>query len=133
MTTYPIVLKAHSQPQGVSHRFTIEEGTTESDGFEHISIWLKNQDQWSISSTYTCQLCGTILDIPDGSLQAHLKKYQEEHAGKDALVRAAYTHIGPGSDAHLRTRIITDKTRIKSIKESVETQGNSNHSTDNNM
>jgi hypothetical protein len=134
MTTYPIVLKAQSQPQGVSHTFTIQEGNTESiDGFEHISIWLKNQDQWSTSATYTCQVCGAILDIPDGSLRAHLKKYQEEHAGKDAIVRAAYTHTGPGSDSHLRARIITDKTRIRSIKESVEMQENSNQNSDNNV
>ena len=77
MTTYPIVLKARSQSQGVSHSFTIQEGSTEGDGFEHISIWLKSQDQWSTSATYTCQVCGAILDIPDGSLRAHLKKYKK--------------------------------------------------------
>jgi hypothetical protein len=133
MTTYPIVLKAQSQPQGVSHTFTIQEGNTESiDGFELISTWLKDQDQWSTGPTYTCQICGAILDIPDGSLRAHLKKYQEEHAGKNAIVRAAYTHMGLSSHSHLLDRAITDKTRIRSIKESIELMENSKQSTDNN-
>lgn len=84
MTTYPIVLKAQFQPQGITHSFNIEEGSTESiDGFEHISTWLKSQ--WSKITSHRCSTCGAILEIPDGSLETHLKKYQGEHAGKDAI------------------------------------------------
>jgi hypothetical protein len=70
------------------------------------------ENQWSSDATYTCAYCGTILEMPDGSLKAHLKKYQEEHAGQDAIVRTLHAHNGPASTDHLnlRKRTNVDKT-----------------------
>jgi hypothetical protein len=112
MTKYPIVAKTQYQPQGVNHSFNIEEGSAEGNGFKYISAWLKSQR--SKRTTFTCQ-CGTILEIPDGSIEAHLKKYQEEHAGKDAIVRPAYIHEGPLPN--LPKQSTTDRTKIRVIEE----------------
>jgi hypothetical protein len=135
MTTYPIVLKAQFQPQGTTHSFNIEEGDTESiDGFEHISTWLKSQ--WSKITSHKCPTCGAILEIPDGSLEAHLKKYQGEHAGKDTIVRAIYIHKGPegpGSPPDIHIRPANDRTGIISIKEEVQMEENSNRNSDKNV
>jgi hypothetical protein len=92
VTKYPIAVKVQSEPPGVAHSFDIQEGSAEGGGFEYISTWLKSPR--SQRTTFTCP-CGTVLEIPDGSIEAHLKKYQEEHAGKDAIVRPAYIHEGP--------------------------------------
>jgi hypothetical protein len=43
MITYPIAVKVQSEPQGITHRFNIEEGAIEGNGFKHISMWLKSQ------------------------------------------------------------------------------------------
>ena len=128
MTTYPIVVEVKSQPQGVAHSFDIQEGSTEGDGFEYISTWLKSL--WSKQATFTCP-CGAILKIPGGSLEAHLRKYQEEHAGKDAIVRPAYIHEGPLTNLPKPSTI--DRTKIRSIKESLLIEGNSNQGSDNNV
>jgi len=93
MITYPLVLKDQPQQEGILHRFELVEGSTEGNGFEFISTWLKLPE--TKKTTDTCPLCGTVSELPDGSLEAHLKRYQAEHGGKDALVRIVYRHQGP--------------------------------------
>jgi len=127
MTTYPIAVKVQAEPQGVAHSFNIEEGNTEGEGFEYISMWLKSQE--AKETTFSCP-CGAIMEIPDGSLGAHLKNYREEHAGKDAIVRPVYIHEGPLPNPPKPSN--TDRTKIRSIREQVQMEENSKQSTDNN-
>lgn len=93
MLTYPIVLKDQPHQDDVLHRFELVVGNTEGDGFEPISIWLKLP--WSKVPTDVCTACGAVLEIPDGSIEAHLKKYQAEHGDEDVIVRIVYRHKGP--------------------------------------
>ena len=129
MTTYPINVKVQFEPQGTAHSFDIQEGSAEGDGtFEHISIWLKSQE--AKATIYKCT-CGAIMEIPDGSIAAHLKKYQEEHAGKDAIVRPAYIHEGPHSNLPKPSKI--DRSKVISIRQQLQMEENSNQSSDNNV
>ena len=117
MTTYPILLK--SQPDTVPHLLSVVEGTTEGDGFELISTWLKLPT--SKDATRKCLVCGATVEMPDGSLEAHLKNYQAEHGGSDAIVRIAYQHRGPRpADRLIRTVTDADRARMISIKEYVQ-------------
>lgn len=109
MTTYPIRLKA--QPDDVPHLLSIVEGDTEGDGFELISTWLKLP--WTKEATHKCPVCGAIVELPDGSVAAHLKNYQEEYGGKDAIVRVVHHHRGPAPDRP--RRIVTEEDRASMI------------------
>jgi hypothetical protein len=120
MITYPIVLKSRPEREGVLHRFQVEEGSTEGNGFELISTWLKLP--WSKNATDVCSFCQAVVEMPDGSLEAHLKKYQAEHGGKDAIVQIAHRHKGPGAILPPAKSGEMDKTRVKGIKEFVEAQ-----------
>ncbi len=115
MITYPIRLK--SSPDTVPHLLSVVEGETEGDGFELISTWLKLP--WAKDTTDACPLCGAICELPDGSLGAHLKRYQAEHGGKDAIVRVVYHHRGPAPDRPRRVVTDADRARMISIKEYV--------------
>ncbi|HZS77441.1 MAG TPA: hypothetical protein VFA41_12580 [Ktedonobacteraceae bacterium] len=117
MNTYPIVLKSHPQREDVIHRFEIEEGDTEGNGFEYISTWLKSR--WSKPATQKCVTCEAILELPDGSLASHLEKYQAEHGGKDAIVRIVYIHEGPGTYP-VKGRRVINPAQVRSIKESLK-------------
>lgn len=127
MITYPIVLKAHPQQADVLHRFELIEGNVEGDGFEPISIWLKLPV--AKAPTDVCMECGAILEIPDGSIEAHLKKYQAEHGGVDSIVRIAYRHKGPvPSTRPPGLTVVTDANRSKiiSLKDFAQMQESSN-------
>lgn len=116
MTTYPIRLK--SQPDDVPHLLSIVEGETEGDGFELISTWLKLP--WTKEVTRKCMVCGAIVELPDGSVAAHLKNYQAEHGGKDAIVRVIHHHRGPRPPtrpAGVTIATEADRARMISIKE----------------
>jgi hypothetical protein len=118
MIMYPIVLKSHPEREDVLHKFQVDEGSTEGNGFELISTWLKLPS--SKNATDVCSFCQAVVEIPDGSIEAHLKKYQEEHGGKDAIVRIAHRHKGPGAILPPAKSSEIDKTRVKSIREYVE-------------
>jgi hypothetical protein len=121
MITYPIVLKSHPQRDDVLHRFELVEGSAEGNGFELISTWLKLPG--STNTTDECTACGAVLELPDGSLEAHLKRYQAEHGGKDAIVRAVHRHKGPVPSTRppgWTFSTSTDRTRSKSIKEFIQ-------------
>ena len=114
MSAYPIVLKDQPQKDDVLHRFELIEGNIEGDGFEPISIWLKLPG--AKTPTNVCVECGAILEMPDGSLEAHLKKYQAEHGGVDSIVRIAYRHKGPiPSTRPPGMTVVTDDNRSKII------------------
>jgi|GEM_PF-3388769 hypothetical protein len=93
MITYPITLKSDPEQPGVLHRFELVEGSTEGDGFELISTWLQLPS--TKDATDVCPFCGATLELPDGSLEAHLKRYQAEHGGQDKIVRIVHSHKGP--------------------------------------
>ena len=125
MITYPILLKSLSGQEGVVHMFELIEGATEGAGFEFIDTWLKLP--WTKDTTHTCVACGATLDIPDGSLEAHLKKYQVEHGGKDTLVRVVYRHKGPRPAGPLVGRtVVTDPKQVTSFKDFIKAQEASN-------
>lgn len=125
MTMYPIVMQSHPQRDDVLHRFEIVEGDTEGSGFELISTWLKLP--MVKNTTDTCPLCGAISDIPDGSLESHLKKYQVEHEGRDAIVRIVYRHKGPAPFARPPGRtVVTDPSEVISFKDYIKMQEASN-------
>ncbi len=116
MTTYPIRLK--SQPDDVPHLLSVVEGDTEGDGFELISTWLKLP--WAKEATHKCMVCGAIVEMPDGSVAAHLRNYQSEHGGKDAIVRVVHHHRGPRPatpPAGVTVATRADRTRIRTPKE----------------
>lgn len=116
MNPYPVVLRSQPQQDGVVHKFEVEKGDIEGGGFEYISTWLKSR--WSKPATQVCVTCGATLEIPDGSLTSHLKKYQAEHGGNDIIVRAVYIHIGPGSYPAKGRRVVNPD-EVRSIKESI--------------
>ncbi|HLI06470.1 MAG TPA: hypothetical protein VKV40_07875 [Ktedonobacteraceae bacterium] len=125
MTTYPILLK--SQPDTVPHLLSVVEGDTEGDGFEYISTWLKLP--WTKEATRMCLTCGAIVEMPDGSVAAHLKNYQAEHGGKDVIVRVVHHHRGPRPPtrpAGVSVATEADRTKIKTIKEYIQMQESSN-------
>lgn len=127
MITYPIVLKSQSQKEGVLHLFELVEGSTEGDGFELISTWLKLP--WAKDTTDACPLCGVVCELPDGSLEAHLKRYQAEQGGKDATVRIGYIHKGPAPYSRPPgwTAVTeADRPRMKTFKEYIQMQESSN-------
>src|SRR5579885_2861390 len=115
MTTYPILLKSH--PDTVPHLLSGVEGSTEGDGFEYIGTWLKLPS--TKDATRKCPTCGAVVELPDGSLEAHLKNYQAEHGGKDVIVRVVYHHRGPAPDRPRRVVTDADRARMISIKEYV--------------
>jgi hypothetical protein len=118
MITYPIVLKSQPQQENVLHRFEIVEGKTEGNGFELISTWLKLPS--TKNPTDVCPLCEAVCELPDGSLEAHLKKYQAEHGGRDAFVRIVYRHKGPALYSRPPGRtVVTDATKVISLKDYV--------------
>jgi len=129
MTTYPLPLKAVAQQNDIPHTFRVVEGDTDGNGFEHISTWL--QLSRTKKTTYRCGACGAVFEMPDGSLEAHLKKYQAEHGGNDAIVRIIYAHHGP-RPATLPPGIVvvTDKTKRRSLKEVLQMQENSQQDSD---
>ncbi len=119
MTTYPIRLKA--QPDDVPHLLSIVEGDTEGDGFELISTWLKLP--WSKEATHKCMVCGAVVELPDGSVAAHLKNYQAEHGGKDAIVSVVHHHRGPrppDRPAGVRVATEADRARMRTPKEIIK-------------
>jgi hypothetical protein len=120
MITYPIVLKAQPQREGVLHRFELVEGSTEGNGFELISTWLKLPS--AKNTTDVCPLCEAVLELPDGSLEAHLKKYQAEHGGEDKLVRIVHRHKGPVKYTRPPgSQIVTDPaTQVISFKDYIQ-------------
>jgi hypothetical protein len=125
MTTYPILLK--SQPDTVPHLLSVVEGSTEGDGFEYISTWLKLP--WTKDATRMCLTCGAIVEMPDGSVAAHLKNYQAEHGGKDVIVRVIHHHRGPRPatrPAGVSIATEADRTKRKTIKEYIQMQESSN-------
>jgi hypothetical protein len=126
MITYPIVLKDQPQQEGVLHRFELVEGSTDGDGFELISTWLKLPS--TKNTTDVCPFCDAVLELPDGSLEAHLKKYQAEHGGEDKLVRIVHRHKGPVKRTRLPgSRSVTDPaTQVMSIKEYIQKLEDSN-------
>ncbi len=116
MTTYPIRLK--SQPDDVPHLLSIVEGDTEGDGFELISTWLKLP--WTKDATRMCLTCGAIVEMPDGSVAAHLKNYQAEHG--DVIVSIVHHHRGsrpPTLPAGVRVATEADRARIRTPREYV--------------
>lgn len=129
MTTYPLPLKAVSQQNDIPHTFKVVEGDTEGNGFERISTWLKLPR--AKNTTYRCLACGAIFEMPDGSLEAHLKKYQAEHGGNDTIVRVIYAHNGPRPGTlPPGVSVVTDKTKVITIKEAIQMQENSQQGSD---
>lgn len=126
MVMYPIMLKSQPQQSDVVHLFELVEGSTEGSGFEPISIWLRLP--WAKDTMHMCMSCGAMLDIPDGSLEAHLKKYQAENGDKDAVVRIVYHHKGPRPSTPptgISVATTADRTRVKSIREFIQMQESS--------
>ncbi len=124
MTTYPLTLKPVSQQDDILHTFNVVEGSIEGDGFERISTWVKLP--WTKNTTYRCLVCGATFEMPDGSLETHLKKYQAEHGGNDTIVRVIYGHKGPRpATLPPGVSVVTDKMKKRSIKEIIQMQENS--------
>ncbi len=123
MITYPITLQDHPHRDDILHRFELVEGSAEGNGFELISTWLQLPS--AKKPTDECPFCGATLELPDGSLEAHLKRYQAEQGGQDKIVRVAHRHKGPAQHfippGWTVVNEKTDKARMMSIKDYVRT------------